>query len=89
MLTKTKLALAAALIAGSASAAFAQDAWETPQFRGDTGYTTHRGAFRSAPVALDRNNQDQGSFYFSPAEREGTRAYPGDRAGHLVDGGGD
>jgi hypothetical protein len=87
MLTKTKLALAAALIAGTASAAFAQEGTWNGVTRYDNGYVSNRGLFQSAPVALDRSGRPiQDNTYL--IDRDGSRAYPGDRAGHLVDGGG-
>lgn len=90
MMTKTKLALAAALIAGTASAALAQNAgWNAnTRYQGDNGYVTNRGVFQSSPVALDRNGRSIQDDYFAQNERSGTRAYSGDRAGHIVDGAG-
>ena len=62
MLTKTKLVLAAALLAGTASAALAQDADPNllnryPSYNGANGATdapelVAPGAFQSAPVGL-------------------------------------
>jgi hypothetical protein len=84
MLTKTKIALAAALVIGSASVALADG-----EFDGNLGnrYPAYNGpiasqsAFQSAPVALHRNGQ----LRTAPVRlrTEGTFSAPTRGAGRL------
>ena len=60
MLTKTKIALAAALIVGSASVALADGEFDGNlgnRYPAYSGATATQGTFQQAPVALHRNGQ--------------------------------
>jgi hypothetical protein len=91
MLTKTKIALAAALVVGSASVALADGEFDPnlgnryPAYNGAVAarapIAAHGGAFLSAPVALHRNGQ----LRTAPVRlhSEGFAAAPTQGAGHL------
>ena len=60
MMTKTKIALAAALVFGSASVALADGEFDPNlgnRYPSYNGPTAAAGAFQSAPVALHRNGR--------------------------------
>jgi len=91
MLTKTKIALAAALVLGSASVALADGGEADPnllnRYPAYNGAVTSQGAvqtqrtFQSAPVALRRG----GTLYTAPAGLQGRENFnaPTQGAGHL------
>jgi hypothetical protein len=87
MLTKTKIAVAAALVLGSASVALAQDADPNllnryPAYNGAVaGVSQTQRTFQSAPVALRRG----GEMRTAPVRLQGRESFnaPTQGAGHL------
>jgi hypothetical protein len=88
MLTKTKIALAAALVAGTASLAAAQEADPNlynryPAFNGPVGVIQQQGAYQSVPVGLHQSRQAAQSHRFvAPVESVSRDSAP------LITGGG-
>jgi len=60
MLLKTKIALAAALVAGTATVALAQDGHQYRNPARNGGWTQNQGAFQSAPAGLFENDNALG-----------------------------
>lgn len=84
MFTKTKLALAAVLIAGSASTALAQDGWYgSHQFDGwyapqsNGRYTTRDSALSAAPYAPQYNRRIPGNQGDTSYGQDWAAAYGG------------
>lgn len=88
MLTKTKIALAAALVAGTASLAVAQEADPNllnryPAYNGPVGAIQQQGAYRSEAVGLRQGRQAvQPHRFAAPIESVSRDSAP------LITGGG-
>jgi hypothetical protein len=96
MLTKTKIALAAALVVGSASVALADGEFDSNlgnRYPAYNGGIVAQGAFNSAPVALHRNGhlrsapvRLQAPGYYGQGFRAGTFGEPTSQGGDHLPG---